>query len=128
LTFESGNACHATLELTPPSGLTVSFTWKSALSDDDQDRYFCESLPQVLRRAVHEVDLLANSMAACLHLKSKGLLERAGVDEDGLPAWIGTEKAQAMSTDSENSKLTRFLSKVRGIRALDWLRGLLPNA
>src|SRR5262245_35405363 len=63
--FESGNACHATLELTRPSGLTIGFTWKTSLIDADRDRYLCEILPEALRLAVHEVDGLADITKIC---------------------------------------------------------------
>jgi len=126
-TFQSGNACHATLTLTPPSGLAVSFTWKSALSDDDTDRYSCQLLPEALQRALTEVEGYARIVAVRVDLASKGIIECVGVNEDGARLWSLTEKGRAMSTDSNANMLARFLSKVRGIRALDWLRGLFTN-
>jgi len=124
--FESGNACHATLELTRPSGLTIGFTWKTSLMDADRDRYLCEILPDALRLAMHEVDGLADITKMCRGLESEGLLE-SRVNEDGDTEWRATEKGIAKFTPQTRGT-NSFWSRIRNIGALNWLISLRPGS
>lgn len=127
-TFESGNACRATLEILRPSGVAVSFTWKSGLIADDEDVYNCLVLPEAVRLAAESIDQLAVCRAACLPLESEGVVERAGVTEDGETLWRGTEKGHAMRAARKKQTLIGLWSKLRSTTAFHWLRALRPDA
>jgi hypothetical protein len=125
-TFDSGNACHATIELTRPTGVVISFAWKSALSSSDRDRYTCQLLPQVLRLAVKALDELAQMAARGLELEAKGLLERVNCTEGEEIEWTLTEAGRAVLAASTGR--TSLWSRILGNPLLDWLREQLPDA
>jgi len=118
-TFESGNACHATLEFMRPTGVAVSFTWKSPLSPEDEDAYKCLVLRDAARLAVEHIDTFGGCRAALLELESEGLVARVGVNEYEDTIWSLTEKGRAMQAAPTERALIRLWSKIRST-VFDW--------
>ena len=121
--FDSGNACHATLELTRPSQVAVSFAWKSSMTEEDRDQYACIVLPEALRLAVQEVEALADITVTLRELESDGIIARVGV-RDGDTVWALTEKGQEMEAMPRKSLLGDLPSKIQRMQLPHW-RGVL---
>jgi len=121
--FDSGNACHATIELTRPSQVAVSFAWKSSMTEEDRDQYACVVLPEALRLAVKEVEALADINVTLRELESEGVIARVGV-RDGDTVWVLTEKGREVKAMPGEFLLGGLRSKIQNMQLPNW-RGLM---
>jgi hypothetical protein len=121
-TFDSGNACHATLELTEPNGLSISFAWKSPLTEADKDQYMSAVLRDVVRVALEGVERLAALHLVLLRFESEGRIARVG-SRDGDTLWEALpEKERTANRALQNWSLNALWSKLQGFATSNWSR------
>src|SRR5438128_2302546 len=90
--FDSGNACHATIVKTVPTCVAIKFKWTASPSLEDREEFVSSVLPEALRRATEQFEILSTITSELRQPENEGLIEQVGTMSDGEPVWRRTEK------------------------------------